>query len=149
MNQTFGTAEDMDDIEAILFTSNMRDFTDDYKVCNDLVTDYLAGKKYGAVAVKKHPRDLSLYDYNHINVREYNPMVPGEDIVDKIQKQEVYFMYPSTLLLRFETLGKKKNHIHLFHFRILQRNLVYQNGYERTLQEIGKDGGIEIDIIDI
>lgn len=147
LNQTFGVIDDMDDIEAILFTTSMRDFTSNYKLCNDLVMNYLKEKKYKIIAVKRHPRDIGIYNYTNINVREYDSMIPGEDFVDRMGKQEIYFMYPSTLLLSFTKNRQLGGKIHVFHFMELQKNAQYRNLFEKSLQEVVQNG--RVDIVDI
>ena len=117
VDKAFGKIENLSDAEAIVFTTPLKDFTNDYEKYNDIMMQYLRDCGYKKIVMKKHPRDMSTYKNYGMKVIEVNPMIPGEKIVEIINDQKIFFMYTPTTMRSLQAVGKEAN---VFVFKELQ-----------------------------
>lgn len=68
---------------------------------------------------------------------EIEAYVPAEDILEKISKQDVFFMFPSATML---SLDKIKCKVYVFKFSALQNNKRYLESYEQAAMTIRNNG---------
>lgn len=139
--KTFGDMEDISHMDAILFTTNLKDFTAEYQKYNALVCSYFEQKGYQTIALKKHPRDLSNYNFDDIKVTEMNPMIPAENIVDIIDHQDIYFMFPSTTIAELSGKGKK---VTIIKFKELAGGGYYKQRFTETSKILENEYNIAV-----
>lgn len=145
-NKTFGEAADFSEAQAVLFTTNMKDFAPNPEYYVQKIGSYFETEGYGKVAVKKHPRDLNSYNIHNGQIIMLSPMIPGENIVGMIKKQKIFFMYPSTTLTAFEN---KHIEISIFLFLELKDNAYYMSHFEKGFSIVREISGITLKIIEI
>lgn len=146
VDKAFGKIENFSDVDAILFSTNMKDFTLDDRHYVELVCKYINGQEYSKVAIKKHPRDLGDYDTIRCDIEVFDKRIPGERIVEKVENQKVYFMYPSTTCEAFENTGKE---ITIFKYKELDEDLYYISHFDTSFSQIQKIPGINVKIVEV
>ncbi len=144
MRKTFGELEDYSNAQAILYTTAMKDFSEDYLYYIDLACKYLADKEYTEVAVKRHPRDQEDYVIQGCDVISLNPQIPGEIIAKNLCNQEIYLMFPSSTLDAFEDSEKSVN---IFEFTGLADQAYYTSSFSNAIQTVRKIRGLSVNII--
>ena len=92
-------------IDLILFTSPLEE---DYNINNyiEKIRFYLE-KNYQNknILIKKHPRDISLYDSLNYNSIYINSLIPGQ-IINNYYKCEKLYILPSTVILSEKDISK-------------------------------------------
>lgn len=144
--KTFGEIEDFSEAQAVLFTANMKDFASDSGYYVKKIGLYFETEGYVKVAVKNHPRDLNDYRIQGGHLITINPMIPGENVVEMIKEQKVYFMYPSTTLTAFEN---RHIEINIFKFMELIDNSYYMSHFAEAFHIVQNISGITLKIIEI
>lgn len=88
-----------DEIDAIVFTSNMADFVLDTNEYRKKIEEYVNGTCQ-KILLKKHPRDIMEYSFSeNICVQEISPEIPAEVLLPLIKGKRVIFFYTSALML--------------------------------------------------
>lgn len=146
LDKIFGNISGIDGAEAVLFTSNMRDFTGDAGTCVKKVCEYLSVKGYKKIIIKKHPRDLENYVIENVETINIDSIIPGEILAKEIKEQDLYFMYPSTTLGAFEDGSNK---IVIFRFDNLDNMEFYKSNFNRGCKIVSEETHVEFEIIDI
>ena len=135
--------------DAIVFTNNIGDFTSTPEPYIRAFEDHLNARS-SAILIKKHPRDSGEYTFGEgISLFELSPQYPAEVILPFIKGKQIYFMFPSSVLLYMDDADS----CHCFYFEKLydecqkqQSFLDYpdMNRYNELLALMGAE---EIDII--
>lgn len=146
VNKTFGDIQKFSDADAILFSTNMKDFTTDDEHYEKLVCEYISEQGYNKVAIKKHPRDIREYDRISCEIEVFDKRIPGERIVEMIENQKIYFMYPSTTC---EAFANKEKEITIFKFRELSEDLYYKSHFENSYLQTMSIPGINLTIVEL
>lgn len=143
LDKTFGQNMDLKDIDAILFTTRVKDFAQEDEKYNNLVMQYLKDKGYKRVVIKKHPRDLSEYKELGMEITEINAMIPAERLLSKITTQDVYFMFASSTM---QSLQKEHENVKFFVFKDLLNSQFYRNRIDRCVSEIDLKEEMKIEL---
>lgn len=146
ISKTFGQIPDFSDANAILFTTNIGDFTTDTKGYVNAVCEYINAQKYGKIAVKKHPRDLGEYEKITCPVVPLDKRIPGEKIAELIVTQKIYFMYPSTTC---EAFANKEQELIIFKFKELSNDLYYKSHFDSAYSQTKEIPGIQIKVVEL
>ncbi|MBR1533513.1 MAG: hypothetical protein IJ639_04060 [Ruminococcus sp.] len=136
--------------DAIVFTTNVADFTKDPGAHIKAFEDYMNAHA-NAVMIKKHPRDCGDYVFDPaVSIYELSPAYPAEVILPYIKDKQIYFMFPSSVLLYVDDSSDK---YHCFYFEKLYAECQGQesfldypdrNRYSELLRLMGAE---DIDII--
>ncbi len=93
----------IEDADAIVFTNNISDFTAAPEPYVGAFTEYMNAHS-SAIMIKKHPRDCSDYPFGaDQSVYELSPQYPAEVILPFIKGKQIYFMFPSSVLLYMDS----------------------------------------------
>jgi hypothetical protein len=123
IQRTFGTLDKYEDCCAIVFTTNLLDFTKAPEKQIKKVERYMSVKYENSnIVLKKHPRDLYNYMFEGLKIEHINPMLPAENLIDFIEDKDIYFFYPSTVVKFFL---KKNYYIRIFKFTNISENYEY------------------------
>lgn len=96
---------DFEDVDAVIFTSNIEDNTKNPQKYMRRFEEYI-NDNYSNVIIKKHPRDVYEYSFDSkLRVQEINNSIPAEVVLPYISKSKVIFMYTSTILLYINPYG--------------------------------------------
>lgn len=142
IDRTFGTSACLDGVEAVLFTTPLGGFSPKYQECNEQVIDFLFQKGYKKIAIKKHPRDVKKYSAENLEVIEIDPMIPAENILDKIVNKSLYFMYPSAVLQNI----KERENVKVLRFKVLLDCSAYVSGFKKSCSLCNIDEETIIDL---
>lgn len=138
-DRTFEKIDDISDADALLFTASLKDFDSKrYINCNKAAVRYLCEQGYKKIIFKRHPRDYTPYEFdNFIMVEEIEPYITAEDIISLVNKQDVYFMFPSSAVLEMKDASDNS---YIFKFRELSDKSLYIHGYKDGSDCIRKAG---------
>ena len=135
--------------DAIVFTTNVGDFTANPGPFIKSFEDYMSAR-CDSIMIKKHPRDSGDYTFGaEHSVYELSPQYPAEVILPFIKDKQIYFMFPSSVLLYMDD----SDSCHCFYFEKLYEDCQKQqsfldypdtNRYHELLTLMGAD---DIDMI--
>lgn len=90
---------DFDRVDAVLFTSDLNLFTRNAQPLIAKTIKYIS-EKYKNVLIKKHPADLTKYDFpSGIDVQEVDESLPGEILLPYIKGKRVVIYCPTSLVI--------------------------------------------------
>lgn len=129
------------DYDVVIFT-DLSYSEVDYKD-SELFVDWI-DKTYKdkKILIKRHPRDVHIYDFNQIDISDKYKAIPGEIILDLITDEVVIFQGPSTLLMH---INKDKEVIST-HFSSIKMNPNYDQSYYNSIKFCSSDNLIVVDL---
>ncbi|MCI9270100.1 MAG: hypothetical protein HFH11_02875 [Dorea sp.] len=139
IDRTFEKVNDISDADALLFTASLKDFDSKRFInCNKAVVRFLCEKGYRKIIFKRHPRDYTPYEFDDLTmVEEIEPYITAEDIISLVDKQDVYFMFPSSAVLGMKDVS---NNSYILKFNELSDIKLYIHGYKDGSDFIRKAG---------
>lgn len=146
IDRTFGCAEIGADIKAVLFTATLIDFTENYNQCIIQTLNYLKEQGYKKILLKRHPRDFAEYQCDGIEVVEVDPMIPGENVIDMLKGQKVYFMSTSTTM--WEVINKNIE-LSVFKYKLLDASMLHTHHFETDIKYMNLNDYSKFRIIEI
>ncbi len=112
--------------DAIVFTTNVSDFTDKPAPYIEAFERYMDAHS-DAVMIKKHPRDGNAYTFKaDTAVYELSAAYPAEVILPYIKDKQVFFMFPSSILLYTD---EQSGNDHCFYFKGLYEESKSQQSF--------------------